>query len=263
MILEKIISEIEKYYPKKNAEKWDNIGLLIGDRKKKIHKIVLALDADMETIEYAIEEGADLLITHHPFIFNSIKDINTDTLLGEKIIKSIKKDLAIYSIHTNIDSSFGGLNEYILEKIGVEKFKILDKRIEDNRIGIGRYYKTEKEYRAEEYIELIKEKLNLDKVILYSKDLEKLMPIKKIALINGAGMSYWKKAHFFGCDTVITGDVKYHEALDAIEMGIKVIDLGHYESEKIFLDLMEFKIKESFLDLMVIKKIKPPIWRVI
>ncbi|MGL4732892.1 MAG: Nif3-like dinuclear metal center hexameric protein [Fusobacteriaceae bacterium] len=263
MILEKIISEIERCYPRKNAEKWDNVGLLIGDRKREIKKIILALDADMETIDYAIEEKADLLITHHPFIFNPIKDINTDTLLGEKIIKSIKKDLAIYSIHTNIDSSFQGLNEYILSKIGVEKFKILDEKTEDNKIGIGRYYKTDKEYRVEEYIELIKEKLDLDKVILYSEDSEHLKPIKKIALINGAGISYWKKARFFGCDTIITGDVKYHEALDAIEAGMKVIDLGHYESEKLFFELMEFKIKESFLDLLIIKKIKPPIWRVI
>ncbi|MGL4968814.1 MAG: Nif3-like dinuclear metal center hexameric protein, partial [Fusobacteriaceae bacterium] len=77
MILEKIISEIERCYPRKNAEKWDNVGLLIGDRKREIKKIILALDADMETIDYAIEEKADLLITHHPFIFNPIKDINT------------------------------------------------------------------------------------------------------------------------------------------------------------------------------------------
>lgn len=261
MILEKIISEIEKHYPKKNAEKWDNIGLLVGDKKKEVRKIVVALDADMETIESAIEEGADLLITHHPFIFNPIKDINTDTLLGKKIIKSIKKDLAIYSIHTNIDSSFQGLNEYILEKIGVKKFKILDEKTEDNKTGIGRYYKLEKEEKIGDYVQLIKEKLNLDKVILYSKDLD--TTIKKIALINGSGMSYWKKAHFFGCDTIITGDVKYHEALDAIEMGIKIIDLGHYESEKLFFELMESKIRESFSELEIVKKAKPPIWRVI
>lgn len=263
MILEKIISEIERLYPRKNAENWDNVGLLLGDRKNEIKSIMIALDADMETIDSAIEQGIDLLITHHPVIFSPIKGINTDTLLGRKIIKAIKKELNVYSIHTNIDSSFQGLNEYILEKLEVKQFKILDERPEDNSVGIGRYYKTEKKYTTEEYIDVMKEKLSIDKVILYSKEKTEIDEVKKIALVNGAGANYWRKSQFLGCDTLITGDVKYHEALDAIEMGMKIIDIGHYESEKLFMELMEKKLSEKFSDLIIKNKIKSSIWRVI
>ncbi|MGL5962893.1 MAG: Nif3-like dinuclear metal center hexameric protein [Cetobacterium sp.] len=263
MILERVILEIEKSYPRKNAENWDNVGLLIGDRKKKINKIVISIDADMETIDFAIKHGADLLITHHPLIFNPIKNINEDTLLGRKIIKSIKNDLSIYSAHTNIDSSFEGLNEYILNEIGVEEFKILDKKEESSKTGIGRYYKTDREYEVTEYIDILKKKLNLNKVLLYSENIIELPKINKVALINGSGANYWKKAHFLGCDTVITADVKYHEALDAIEMGIKIIDLGHYESEKLFLELIEKKIRDKFSELLIIKKTNLPIWKVL
>lgn len=263
MILEEIILEIEKSYPKENAENWDNIGLIVGDKKKEVKKIMLALDADMETINLGINENIDLLITHHPLIFAPIKAINTDTLIGKKIIKAIKKDMAIYSIHTNIDTSFQGLNEYILDKLEIKNFKVLERNTEKKEVGIGRYYKVEKNYTIEEYIGYIKEKLELDRVILYAGEKKGQNQVKKIALVNGAGVSYWKKAYLLGCDTLITGDVKYHDALDAIEMGMKIVDIGHYESEKLFLEIMEKKLNEKFLDLVIKKNLKSPIWRVI
>lgn len=263
MILEKITSHLEERYPKKNSEDWDNVGLMLGDRKSEIKKILIALDADRETVEYAVENKIDLLITHHPFIFNPIRNITSDSILGKKIFKLIKNNINLYSIHTNIDSSKSGLNDFLLEKLGIDEGRILSESLNCSEVGIGRYFKLEENIYLKKYVELVKNRLNLEQVFLYSSENPEIKKIKKIAVINGAGASFWKKAKFIGCDLIITGDVKYHDALDALESGISLIDIGHYESEKIFMELVEKKIKELPFEGEILKYEKTPIWRIV
>lgn len=263
MILEKLLIVLEHKYPKKNAEEWDNIGLMLGDKKSKIKKILIALDADLETVNEAIEKKVDLIITHHPFIFSPIKNILLDTLFGKKVEKLIKNDIAVYSMHTNIDSSRDGLNEYLLEKIGVKKSYILAENRENSEIGIGRYFKINEEFCVKDYIEKLKKDLELKNVILYGKKDCMEKNIKKIAVINGSGAGFWKKAKFFGCDFIITADIKYHDALDAVEDGVTLVDIGHYESEKFFMELVEKNIREFSSEIEIIKFEKKPIWRII
>jgi len=116
-----IINILEKKFPKINAEEWDNVGLLIGDYDKEIKKIQFSLDATLEGIENAISKKVDMLITHHPIIFKAIKDITEQNILGKKIRDLIKNDINVYAIHTNLDSSINGLNDYILKKLGHSK----------------------------------------------------------------------------------------------------------------------------------------------
>ena len=121
-----IINILEKKFPKINAEEWANVGLLIGDYDKEIKKIQFSLDATLESIENAISKKVDMLITHHPIIFKAIKDITEQNILGKKIRDLIKNDINVYAIHTNLDSSIEGLNDYVLKKIGILEYKILD-----------------------------------------------------------------------------------------------------------------------------------------
>lgn len=110
-----IINILEKKFPKINAEEWDNVGLLIGDYNKEVKKIQFSLDATLESIENAISKKVDMIITHHPIIFKAIKDITEQNILGKKIRDLIKNDINVYAIHTNLDSSIDGLNDYILK----------------------------------------------------------------------------------------------------------------------------------------------------
>ena len=232
-----IINILEKKFPRINAEEWDNVGLLIGDYDKEVKKIQFSLDATLESIENAISEKVDMLITHHPIIFKAIKDITEQNILGKKIRDLIKNDINVYSIHTNLDSSIEGLNDYILKKIDISESKILDFNEEKN-CGIGRIFKL-----SEEKI------LNL-RVI--SNDLDK--KIKKVALINGSAMSYWRKAKKEKVDLFITGDVSYHDALDALENGLNVIDFGHYESEHFFYEILIEELKDRNLEFLVFNR---------
>lgn len=96
MILNEIIKVLEKRFPVSNKEEWDNVGLMVGRRKKEIKRIQLSLDVTVASLENAIKNNVDLIISHHPLIFSGIKKINTDTVLGEKILTAIENIYKAY-----------------------------------------------------------------------------------------------------------------------------------------------------------------------
>ena len=140
-----IIGVLEKKYPKINAESWDNVGLIVGKLNQEVKKVQFSLDATDRAIENAIKNSVDLIITHHPMIFKPVKSVTTMDNLGRKIIKLIENNKSLYVMHTNLDASKDGLNDYILSLLEVENSKIIDVNEFDNEVGIGRLYTISKE----------------------------------------------------------------------------------------------------------------------
>lgn len=246
-----IINILERKFPKINAEDWDNVGLLIGDYNREVKKIQFSLDATLESVENAISQKVDMLITHHPIIFKAIKDITEQNVLGKKIRDLIKNDINVYSIHTNLDSSIDGLNDYVLKKIGISEYKILDFD-ENKNCGIGRVFKLGEEKSLKDFLEEFKLKLKILNLRVISNDLNK--KIKEIALINGSAMSYWRKAKKEKVDLFITGDIDYHDALDALESGLNIVDFGHYESEHFFYEILIEELSNNGLEFLVFNR---------
>ncbi|NME35666.1 MULTISPECIES: Nif3-like dinuclear metal center hexameric protein [Fusobacterium] len=260
MILNEIIKILEKKFPVTNSEEWDNVGLLIGKRNKEIKNIQISLDITDMVLENAIKNNIDLIISHHPMIFSGIKRINSDTVLGNKIIKSIENNISIYTLHTNLDSTIGGLNDFVGERLGLINGKIIDE-IKENECGIGRVYSLKEKEDFNDFLQKIKETFLEENIRVVGRDLAS-KEIKKIAIVNGAGSSYWRKAKKIGADLLITGDVKYHEALDALEENFILIDIGHYETEHFFGKIILKELEEikdvniiEFNDLPVFTKI--------
>lgn len=137
--LSKLIKEFEEKFPRELAEEWDNVGLLVGDIRKKINKVMLCLDITREAVDFSVKEKVDLIISHHPFIFKGQKKILSDNVIGSKIIDVIKNDIAVYSAHTNVDAAKGGLNEYILEKMNLD-----GQMLETEEIALRRFNLKEK-----------------------------------------------------------------------------------------------------------------------
>ncbi|MEE0139999.1 Nif3-like dinuclear metal center hexameric protein [Fusobacterium ulcerans] len=249
MITKDIINFLEEKYPRSNAEEWDNVGLLVGNNKKDVKKIQLSIDATEKAVDYAAQNNVDMIVTHHPLIFKPLKSIVMSELSGRKIIKLIENGLNLYSIHTNLDSSKDGLNDYILELLEVKKYKIIDINANDETAGIGRIYTLEEKITILEYADFIKTKMKIKNVRVISNDLKS--KVKKIALINGSGMSYWRKVKSLGADLFITGDIGYHDALDAKESGLHLIDIGHFESENCFSELLKKNLEEIGLEVLI------------
>lgn len=126
MKLNDLIKKIENKYPLNLAYDWDNVGLLVGDFHSEVKNVLVSLEANEKVIDEAIEKNVDLIVTHHPFIFRKMNKINTKDLKGRLIHKLIKNDIALYSMHTNFDIAFDGLNDYFMEIMGFENSKILD-----------------------------------------------------------------------------------------------------------------------------------------
>ena len=244
MKVKDIIKEMEKLAPPFLKESYDNVGLMVGDEEKEVKKILLALDCTKEVINEAISNNIDLIITHHPLIFRKPSRIVMGDLQGEKIISLIKNDISLYSSHTNLDTVKGGINETIVKMLGFGESKIIDevKNPEYKGSGIGRIVKLSEEKTPQDIIDLVKKKLNVNNLRVVIGD--KL--ISKIAIINGSGQDYFGDAVRYGADCIITGDTTYHYASDYKEMGITIIDPGHFKTEWIiFLEVMK-NIEDKF-----------------
>ena len=354
MLLKTLIKKIESKYPLSLAYDWDNVGLLVGDFDMEVNKVLVVLEANEKVIDEAIENNIDLIITHHPFIFKKMNKINTQDLKGKLIHRLIKNDIALYSMHTNFDIAYDGLNDYFMKLMGFENSKVLDvtntevlyklavyvpnshidkvknalfdagaghignyshcsfstqgvgsfKPLENtnpyignigeielveevkietivpqrilggvissmikahpyeevaydiyklenkgNSVGLGRISKLENSITLEALCKHIKCKLNMEHIRVTGNLNDK---ISKVAVVTGSGADMFKKAQRNGADVLITGDMKYHDAQDAIDMGMNVIDCGHFDTENIFKDAINIYL-ENIEGIDVIK----------
>ena len=245
-----IIKIMEEFAPINLKEDFDNVGLMVGDKEKEVKKILLSLDCTLEVIEEAKEKDIDLIITHHPLLFRKPSSITTDTLTGKKIIELIKNDISLYSSHTNLDSASGGLNETIVNILGYESKELIEvnRNARNENEGLGRIIKLDKEISLDDLVKQVKEKLNINalKIVKASEN------VKKIAVINGSGSSFFDMAYKKGADCIITGDTTYHFASDYKEMGVSIIDTGHFLSEWIvFLEVIN-KLKDKLSEVEII-----------
>ncbi|MDD7794511.1 Nif3-like dinuclear metal center hexameric protein [Clostridium sp. 'White wine YQ'] len=234
-----IIDVMENIAPPFLKEDYDNVGLMVGSREAEVSKILIALDATLEVIEEAKELGAELIITHHPLLFRKPSSITDDTLLGKKIISLIKNNISLYSSHTNFDSVKGGLNDKIVELLGFESKEIMSPvNINGfNESGLGRVIELNEGISLEDLNKRIKSSLGVKNLrcVIGSRN-----PIKKIAIINGSGQDFFSLAYSKNVDCIITGDTTYHYASDYREMGVSIMDIGHYGSEwPVFVALSE------------------------
>ena len=118
-----IIESMERWAPPHYAESWDNVGLMVGSKQREVSKIITSLDITPEVVDYAISEQAQMIISHHPFIFKGIKSLNLDSPQGHVIEKLIKNDIVVYSAHTNLDIAEGGLNDMLASRLGLVNVK--------------------------------------------------------------------------------------------------------------------------------------------
>lgn len=250
MKCKKIIEVLQQLAPNSYAMSWDNSGFLVGRTDIEVKKIGVALDATNEVIEKAVQDKVDMIITHHPVIFSSIKQVNDQTFLGKKILTLVENHISCYAMHTNYDIA-GGMPELAAKRIGLiarEPLEITNE-VDGKLEGIGKIGVLDKTLTLEECAELVKESFELKNVLVFGdKDRE----IKCVAISPGSGRSMIKEAVKKGADVIITGDIGHHEGLDAMDMGISVIEAGHYGLEYIFIDHVAKYLRDCIKDIEVI-----------
>lgn len=241
MRYDRVIEIFKEIAPLELAESWDNSGVQIYTGNENIETIMFCLELNDEVIQEAIDKSVDLIVTHHPLMFNRPDNIDINTVQGRYIIKLIQKGISLYAAHTNFDSAPLGNNYYLGKLIGLSHIAEVE-----GDIGItGELPET---ITFKEALTLIKERLNLPHH--YIKSVGNLdMKVKKVAVCTGAGGELVYAAKNLGCQMVITGDVKLNIAQDAKAMGMALVDAGHYGTEIIFgenfMDQFEKIVDES------------------
>ena len=242
MFRERLIQSLEESCPLHLQEEWDNCGFQVDTGKSDFKCALVALEITDAVINEAIEIGADLIITHHPLIFSAIKKIKSDDVTGRYICKLIRNNISVYTCHTNFDKMDGGNNDYIGFLLNLEEVRPFD---EDN--GFCRKGETPFEVTFLEVMHKVAEVFEIEeKYFKTVGDLSKT--IETIGWCSGAGTEFLEAARREGCDLFITGDLKYHEAQLAKELGLCVLDAGHYGSEKIFVENMAAMLREEVFD---------------
>jgi len=235
MKLKKIYDFLNQISPFELQEEWDNSGLLVGSFDNDIEKVYLTLDLDEGLIE-KVEENS-LIIAHHPLIFKPLKNVIPTSFSTKLLVKLIQKNISFIAMHTNFDKTH--LNRYVAENVLNLKGEAFDF-----------VYTAKINKPFDEFAEFIKEKLNLQCLkIVKCNDF-----IKTVSLTTGAGMSLLP---YIKTDLFLTGDIKYHEAMDAKIRGVSLIDIGHYESEKFFADALYRDIKDLELEIVKINSENP------
>jgi len=230
---------------------WDNVGLLVGSSEKEIHKIYIALDASDEAIAEAIAERADLLLTHHPLIFQGMKRITEQDFIGRRVIALIRADISYYAMHTNFDVM--GMADLASDRIHLKHRKPLEVTcVEDGTaFGIGRVGELENKMKLSECCTLIKSAFDLKHVKVFG-NLQSI--VKRAAICPGAGKSNVAHALEAGAQVYITGDIDHHTGIDAAACGMAVIDAGHYGIEHIFISYMSEYIQKNVPGLTVVRQ---------
>lgn len=246
-----IIEILEAQSPLSYACDWDNVGLLAGSPAKEINKIYIALDASDEAVDEAVFMGADLLLTHHPLIFKGIKQITTEDFIGRRLIRLIQNDIAYYAMHTNFDVK--GMADLSAAMLGLLDTQVLDVTVyeKDREEGIGRIGSLMEPMTLEYLVRFVKAAFSIENVKVFG---EAGRILKRAAISPGSGKSEIVPAIQKGADVLITGDIDYHDGIDAAARGLCIIDAGHYGLEHIFIPYMKDYLNECCEDVEIISQ---------
>lgn len=225
MTVKEILDYINSFSPLKYAESFDNVGLLVGSPDTVIRGICCALDITNDVVEEAEAAGANLIIAHHPVIFDPLKRIPA----WSPVAKLIKKDISAICIHTNFDMTEGGVNESLLELLGFKSSGVLEP-VHPNGLGFGAVCDMTLGFTAKTLAEHCKGALDLE-TVRYTRGGGE---IHRVAVCCGSGVNskVMQLAREAGCDAIISGDIKHNFWIEARNCGMSLIDAGHYGTEK-------------------------------
>lgn len=236
-----IYETLDRLYPFSHQEKWDNSGYLVGNRYRRVNKIMLSLDITNDTVFEARAKGCDIIISHHPVIFEPIKSINENSV----VYHLIQNDISAICMHTNLDIAPDGTNGVILEKLS-ERFSFYGEPEPFEKLGdglsLGRICTLEEEVNPEKFGSVLKEIFGCDVVRFCNRK----RYVRRIAFCSGSGGSMLSEAMAKGCDTLITGDVKHDVWISAINNNMNIFDCGHFHTENIVLEHIKNVLDANF-----------------
>ncbi len=243
MTVNDILNCITEVAPLQWQESYDNAGLQVGDLNAEAHKALVCLDITEQVVDEAIAKGCDLIVSHHPLIFKGLKHLTPETYIERAVMKAIKSDIAMISMHTNLDNSFKGVSRVLAERLGLSDLHILQPASDDPDLyGAGMIGDLALPMEEIDFLTLVAD--TIGSPCLRHSDLTG-RKIKKVALCGGSGSPFIADALCQKADAYLTADIKYHDFF-VPEGRMLMVDGGHFETEQFTKELICELIRKKF-----------------
>lgn len=229
------------------AEDYDNSGFLVGRGSREVKKIIVSLDITSAVIDEAKREGAQLIVSHHPVIFNERKNVCDGDVTGDIVLSLIENNIGAICMHTNLDSAYGGVNDVLAGRLGLSDTVPVVQVGKDRREGLGRCGDLSEKKTLPEFLENICKTLCVNGVKYHDAG----CPVFRVAVGGGACGEFVSLAPKLGFDTLVTADIKHNYFIEARELGINVIDAGHFATENVICPTLCDMLAEAFPTLSV------------
>ena len=244
-----ILKFLETLAPRDMKMSWDNVGLLCGSRGTPVTKVLVALDPFEHVCQEAADWGAELIVTHHPLIFKPLPNVTDETSIGRGIMVLCRYGISAINAHTNLDQAPGGVNDVLARTLGLENIQVIKPcgtTEEGEPWGLLRMGEV-KEQSLEEFLALVKVRLGCAGVRYVTGGKQ----VRKVAVGGGSCADGMLDALAAGCDTFVTADVKYNQFWDAQDLGLNLIDAGHFHTENPVVPALAEKIAAAFPEVAV------------
>lgn len=221
--------------PLQLAEEWDNVGLLLGDAESGVERVLTCLTLTPDVAREAIENQAGMIVSHHPVLFRPVQRLTADSTEGRMLLELIAAGIAVYSPHTGYDSAVAGINQQLAEMFQLNHIAPLRPDVEagsDDRaatIGAGRCGTLDEPTQLSELIQTIKQHLKLDSLQYVGDD---RAMVGRVGIACGSAAEFLRDAARADCQLFITGEARFHSALEAVSLGVNMVLVGHYASER-------------------------------
>ena len=241
-----VLEFIESIAPAYMKEDWDNVGLICGSKDTPVTGILVALDPFEDVCREAVDAGAQLIVTHHPIIFEPTMRVTDETSVGRCIMMLCRHGISAVNAHTNLDCAPGGVNDVLAGRLGLQNVRIVEPKGGAVPYGLLRCGDVEAQP-LETFLATVKENLGCAGLRYGSGG----SPVRKVAVGGGSCASELLSAKAAGCDTFVTADVKYNGFWDAKDLGMNLIDAGHFCTENPVVPVLAAKIAAAFPELAV------------
>lgn len=245
MTINDVYQIMDTFYPFSTQMSFDNAGFLVGDGKKKVNRIMVALDITSRVIDEASSKRCELIITHHPVIFNPLKTLVAENPTENMLMSLVKQEIGVISAHTNLDRSIEGVNFHLAKQLELEEGGFLVQEGVDPQgspYGLGWVGRVPDTISLDKFTKFVATQLGCQGMRV--EDAGK--KVRRVAVGGGACGNLLAEVAKFGCDTFVTGDVKYDVFLEARERRINLIDAGHFPTEQVICMPLAKKLQEYF-----------------
>lgn len=244
-----ILNFVQTLAPRSMKMDWDNVGLLCGSRNTQVTKVLVALDPFEHVCQEAADWGAQLIVTHHPLIFQALKSVTDDTSIGRGIMLLCRHGISAVNAHTNLDCTPGGVNDVLAKTLGLADIAVVKPSgvdAEGREWGLLRCGAV-KAQSLEAFLPKVKAALRCEGL----RYVDGGKAVHKVAVGGGSCAGGMLDALDAGCDTFVTADVKYNQFWDAKDLGLNLIDAGHFHTENPVVAVLAEKIAAAFPEVEV------------